>query len=1523
MPIAIVGIGCRFPGGVTDTASFWRLLAGGVDAITEIPADRFDITKYYDDKPATPGKVMSRFGGFIGQRFDEFDAEFFGISRTYAERLDPQQRLLLEIAWEALEDAGLDVTALQGTSTGVFVGQWLSDFEHRLFADHAGIDFPMTLGSGRYAVPGRLSYAFGFRGPSLSLDAGCSAGLAAVHLAVRSLRSGESTLALAGGVNVILQPHIHVAYSQSRMMAPDGRCKFGDASGDGYVRAEGAGIVVLKPLAQARVDGDRVYAVIRGSAVNNDGDSSGSMGTPSKIGQEELLRAAMRDAGVAPADVGYVEAHGTGTRAGDPVELGVLASVLSDGRTDGSKVWVGSVKSNIGHTEATAGLAGLIKGALMLQHRQIPPSLHFREPNPEIAWESVPVAIPTTLMPWPDGAGTRVLGVSSFGIGGTNAHVVLESADTVLNESTVVPSRTPLVLPLSARSDAALRAMATRYTELLDSASAPSLADVCVSAATRRSSLSHRAAFVATDNAEMLNALRAFAAGEPAAADGVVHDRVARRVAFVVPGQGAQWTGMARQFFAESATFHDALMECDAAARATVPWSIVGQLHLDAGAPGYLGDRIDVIQPTLIALAISYAAWLRSVGVVPDAVVGHSLGEVGAAAIAGAIDVPTAMRIICQRSALLQRTSGQGAMAVVELSRADAEARLVGFESRVSVAVSNGPRSSVISGEPAAVNGILAALQRDGVFCRLVRVDVASHSPQMEPLVPELVVALADVHPAAATVQMYSTVLGTRIDGTALDAAYWGRNLRQPVQFGTAVQSMLLDGITAFIELGPHPVLTQAVQQTAAEVGRDAVAVACGRRETADVATALTAIASLWSRGVAIDWKRVMPWPVPHVQLPFYPWQRERYWADAAELSAPGTSSGSRRPRLTADARRALYTQVWEPLADAGADALRTPWRWLVVGAASAAVEALVSALRARGEAATAVQSMHDAGVAVREWQHSERSIGIVVLPVDDDAIAYAPVAGMNALQQAMNAKAATQTARVWWLTSGAHVVAGHAPAVPCTRRAAAWGAARVIAEEHPAWWGGLIDVAADSDIASAAVQIVASLTARDGEDQIALRDGVRHALRLVPADNVTSAPYEFRADAAYLITGGLGGVSLTLAAAMVRDGARRLVLVGRTSLPPRAQWAALNATSVAGQRVAAVRALERAGASVHLLSADVADETALRAALSTYEAEGWPEIAGVIHNAAVLDLSLSGDTTPEAFAAALAPKLIGAEVLDRVFSDVELFVLSSSFSASLAQTGMTSYTAANVGSDALAAARRASGRHAISVQWAAWDGVGMETDSRVSRNVAEMAQDGVAAISADEGAAYFMAAIVHPASVLVVLPVEWSAFRKARRGRALPLFRAIPDAAADIGQTNATEELLRSALAASPLERRAKIEMIVRGTLGGILRRPAATIDARQPFGSMGVDSLMAVEIRNRLEAALDRPLSATLTWNYPTIDALTSHIDQLLAPAASGAAMAAVATIDEAPPEHALLFADIAELSDDDALRALRRGR
>jgi myxalamid-type polyketide synthase MxaE and MxaD len=914
--VAIVGIGCRFPGGVADPAGFWQLLLEGRDAVGEIPTERIDIAHFFDPRPATPGRMSSRWGGYL-QGIEDFDAAFFGIAPREAERMDPAQRLVLETAWESLEDAQIDPAHLEGSTTGVFIGQWLNDFEGRLFADPEEVDFYMTTGSGRYATSGRLSYLLGLRGPSFTVDTACSSSLVAVHQAVRSLRNGECSLALAGGVNVIMQPHIHVAYSQSRMMAADGRCKFGDARGDGYVRSEGAAVIALKPLQAALADGDRIYAIIRGSAVNNDGRSSGSMGTPSREGQEALLRTAYADAGVDPARVGYVEAHGTGTRAGDPVELGALGTVLAPGRAPGARARVGSVKTNLGHTEGAAGMAGLIKLALCVHHGHVPASLHCRELNPAVDWAQAPFELARQAAPWD--AAERIGGVSAFGIAGTNAHIVLANAPT--GAPAAAPAAIPMaitpapwVLPLSAQSPEALRALAARHAEKIGALAAAKprrLRDHLWATATRRSALRERAAIVATDPTTLLERLRAFAEGEAPQAEGRWTGGAPPRLAFVVPGQGAQWSGMARELLVCAPVFRIALEECDRAARAWMPCSLLEQLQIDEGRPGYRLDQIDVIQPTLVALAIAYARLWQSLGVQPAAVVGHSMGEVAAACIAGALSVEQAMRIVCRRSALMRTTSGRGAMALVELSMEEAQARLAGHEHALAVAVSNSPRSSVISGDPAAVQQVMAGLERDQIFCRLVKVDVASHSPQMQPLAEALHAELADLTPAAPTLPMVSTVLGRQVQGTELGAAYWAANLRQCVRFTDAVRLLLGEGVSGFIELGPHPVLLPAVQQTAQSVRASAHTLACGRREQPDAESFASAFAALWAHGHGMDWARIQPRGEGRADLPPYPWQRERCWLEAADRTTTAAARHGGLPPKTGP-RHALLEAVTE-----------------------------------------------------------------------------------------------------------------------------------------------------------------------------------------------------------------------------------------------------------------------------------------------------------------------------------------------------------------------------------------------------------------------------------------------------------------------------------------------------------------------------------------------------------------------------------------------------------------------------------
>ncbi|MEO7360726.1 MAG: acyltransferase domain-containing protein, partial [Gemmatimonadaceae bacterium] len=954
-PIAIIGIGCRFPGGINDPKTFWDVVANGVDAITEIPRERFDVNALYDPTPGKRGRISTRWGGFIQQRLEEFDASFFGISRTYAERLDPQHRLVLETAWESLEDAGLDVGALAGSRTAVYVGQWVNDFEHRVFADPRSIDFQKAMGSGRYAAAGRVSFAFGFRGPTLSIDAACSSGLAAVHLAVQSLRSGESTLALAGGVNVILEPHIHVAYSDSQMLSPDGRCRFGDASGAGYVRSEGAGMVTLKRLDHAIADGDRVYAVIRGSAVNSDGDSSGSFGRPSRVGQEELIRRALSDGGVHPSQVSYVEAHGTGTRVGDPVEIDALANVLADGRPDDAPpTWVGSVKTNLGHTEAAAGVAGLIKTALMLQHAEIAPSLHFETPNPAIAWDSIPIAIPIALSHWQAREGARIAGVSSYGIGGTNAHVVLqEGPHTEASSSGDLSNALAQLLVVSAHSHDALQARVASTAAWLNSVTGAltPLRVVARTLALRRSQLSHRVGVVATSVTDATEALRTVAAETDS------RPLVNRRIGFVFPGQGSQWAGMARDLLATEPVFAAAIDACATAMRAHVAWSLRDVLSADT-----LSEDIDVIQPAIFAMQVALVALWRSWGVVPSGVAGHSMGEVAAAHTAGALSLEDAAQIICVRSRLMRRVRGTGGMVAVELSAHDAATAIAPFGDRLSMAAENSPRSSLVAGDRDALVALVANLTAHGVFAKLVRVDVASHSPQVDPLLPELVDALRAITPVGNAVPLYSTVRGVVVDGGSLRAEYWSDNLRRTVRLLDATTAMANDGIDIFIEVSPHAVLSTALNETLDTCDDPILVLPSMRRDVDGRTSMLQSLGALYAAGVNPAWQHAFESGVARAELPTYPFQRERFWYEDEQAVARGAprATGAHEflgARMTsaADAERS----EWEVFLDS----TMAPWiadhvvRGSPVVPAAAIVQVMLGAARELfGPSATTVE---------------------------------------------------------------------------------------------------------------------------------------------------------------------------------------------------------------------------------------------------------------------------------------------------------------------------------------------------------------------------------------------------------------------------------------------------------------------------------------------------------------------------------------------------------------------------------------
>jgi myxalamid-type polyketide synthase MxaE and MxaD len=878
-PIAIVGLACRLPG-APSAGAFWGVLRDGVDAISEVPPARWNADDFYDADPTAPGKASTRWGGFV-EGVDGFDPHFFGISPREALEMDPQQRLLLQVAWEALEDAGIAASKLASKRVGVFVG--ISHGEYGGLAVGLGhIDALTAAGNALSIAANRISYAFDFRGPSLAVDTACSSSLVAVHLACRSLRSGESTVALAAGSNLLLSPALSVSFTKAGLMAPDGRCKAFDARANGYVRGEGVGVVVLKPLSAALADGDTVYAIIRGSAVTQDGKSNGLM-APNPQAQQAAVRQACADASVAPSSLQYVEAHGTGTLLGDPIELRALGAVLAVGRAADRPCIVGSVKTNVGHLEAAAGITSLIKMSLMMRHGLIPPSLHFETPNPDIPFEELRLRVPTRLEPWEPGEGVRLAGISSFGFGGTNAHVVLASPPTpVHTEATVVHG--PFLLPISARSEPALRQLAQAYRDLLRGADAPTIADIAYSAAIRREHHAHRLALIAMTAPEAAQLLEEFLAGQLSRSlvVGDPKQRPAAGVTFAFAGQGTPWIGMGRELAAAFPVFRAALTRVDGELQRYAKWSVVAELA--ATTPRF--NDTEVAQPAIFAIQIALVELLRSWGIAPHAVVGSSLGEVAAAHVAGRLSLADAARVVFHRARLMQRGAGQGAMATVGLSAEAAANAIAAHGPTLTIAAINGPRSTVIAGAPAALASLVARLESEGVFTRPFGVDYAFHTAQMDAFVPELVDALRGIEPLAGAVRMVSTVTGAPIEPRHLHAEYWARNMREPVAFHAAARRLVEDGHRMFVEIGPHPALGTFLEDTLREADASGVVCASLRREKPEVAALLGVVATLFAHGYTSDLAGLFPGARPGVPLPGHPWNNESYWPDARPLAA-------------------------------------------------------------------------------------------------------------------------------------------------------------------------------------------------------------------------------------------------------------------------------------------------------------------------------------------------------------------------------------------------------------------------------------------------------------------------------------------------------------------------------------------------------------------------------------------------------------------------------------------------------------
>jgi acyl transferase domain-containing protein len=1322
-PIAIVGMGCRFPGGVVDPEGLWDLVSGGVDAVGGFPEDRgWDLAELFDPDPDRAGTSHARVGGFV---YDVagFDPGFFGIAPREALAMDPQQRLLLEVCWEALERAGIAPASVRGSRTGVFTGGTASGYGEGM-PEESGSEGYLVAGTATSVLSGRVSYVLGLEGPAVTVDTACSSSLVATHLACQALRSGECDLALAGGVAVMVTPGAYVGFSRLKGVSADGRCKSFGAGADGSGWAEGAGIVVLERLSAARANGHRVLAVVAGSAINQDGASNG-LTAPNGPSQQRVIRAALANAQVPADQVDVVEAHGSGTVLGDPIEAQALLATYGQGRPQDRPLWLGSVKSNIGHSQQAAGAAGMIKMVLALQHQLLPATLHADEPSPHVDWSAGAVRLLNSPVPWPgDGDRPRRAGVSAFGMSGTNVHIILEEdgapaasprgsrgAGALLDGGSPGGRPPGEIVPwlVSARSVEGLAAQAVRLAGWMRARPDLDPGDVGWSLATTRSVFEHRAVVIGRTGQELAAGLELVAAGErgPGAVTGTAGG--AGRLVFVFAGQGSQWVGMGRELAGCCPVFAARLADCGRALAPYVDWDLLAVLAGADGAPGLEAGggsgRAEIVQPVLWAVMVSLAEVWRAAGVTPDAVVGHSQGEIAAATVAGILSLEDAAKVVAVRSRALSGLGADGGMISVVMPAAGVEDLIGRWGDRLAVAAANGPAATVVSGESGALAEFEAELAARHVMrWRIPATDFVAHSANVAGLGPVLERDLAGLEPRAGDIKMFSTVDVRWVGGEELDAGYWFANLRQRVRFDDAVRALADDGFGAFVEISPHPLLEAAIADTLDQGGYP-VPVISGtmHREGAGAAQILTALARLHVRGIAVDWAAVLGGG-EQVELPTYVFQRERYWsaplpAGVAQLAVGGDGAeteaearfwaaveggdigqvsgalavdgdqplGQVLPALAAWRRRERdrsvtgswrYRVAWTPVPDPGQP--RLPGTWLVIRPESVAGELADWCQRALGGAGADVLTVTApddcdcetlAALIYGTLNAADATaagvvslLGLAETAVPEHPVLAAGLAGTLAAVQALGD--AGVAAPLWVLTRGA-VAAGEQEALASPAQAAVWGLGRVAALEHPDRWGGLIDVPAQPD-ERAVVRLCGVLAGCD-EDQIAIRPAGLFARRLARAGQPVDGGDGWTTSGTALITGGTGAIGGHVARWLAGHGTPRLVLTSRSG-PAAAGAAALAA------------GLAQAGAATTVVACDMGVRAEVAGILARIAASG-PQLTAVMHTAGVLDDGLLDRLNTTRLATSMAGKAAGAAYLDELTQDLELdaFVLFSS----------------------------------------------------------------------------------------------------------------------------------------------------------------------------------------------------------------------------------------------------------------------
>ncbi|MUL82609.1 MULTISPECIES: type I polyketide synthase [unclassified Mycolicibacterium] len=1542
---AIVGYAARFPG-APDADGFWDLLRTGREGISDVPEDRWDVEEFFDPEPGAPGKVVTRRAGFVDD-VTGFDAPFFGMSTREVRLMDPQHRLLLETAWRAVEHSGTAPTALADTNTGVFVGLATHDYLGMASDEltYPEIEAYMAIGTSNAAAAGRISYRLGLQGPSVAVDTACSSSLVAIHQACQALRLGECDLALAGGANVLLTPATMITFSHAHMLAPDGRCKTFDAAADGYVRGEGCGIIVIKRFEDAIRDGDRIRAVIRGSAINQDG-ASGGLTVPNGVAQQRVIADALKRAGVKPSEVGYLEAHGTGTSLGDPIEAQAAGAALGAGREPGRPLLMGSAKTNIGHLEAAAGIAGVIKVILSLENELLPQHLHFQNPSPHIPWDRLAVEVVKEATPWERNGEPRIAGISSFGFAGTNAHVIVEEAPEQPAPQLDVaadPAARFSILPLSARTPAALMQVADQYRSWMSAHPEASLADVCFTAGAGRAHLEHRAALVVDSRESAIELLGALADDRPAPGliRGESHDKP--KTAWLFTGQGSQYAGMARELFDTEPVFAETLNRCAAAVADVLEKPLLDVIFDLDGPDGPDADersreehdaeetlrKTSYAQPALFAVEMGLARLWQSWGLEPDVVAGHSVGQYSAACVAGVFGLEDGTLLMAERGRLFGSLPAGGRMVAV-FTAAERVENLTDEFPTLSVAAYNGA-NTVLSGPAQDLEKAVARLTADGVRCDWLETSHAFHSALLDPILDEF-----ESYANRFTFKAPQRILIDNRTGAALgrsvklDGAYWRRHARQPVEFAKSVRTLADLNCKLLVEIGPRPVLTAAALGAWPDQATAPRVIASLRRNTADQRQITEAVADAYVLGHLPEFAAFRQAHARKLDLPTYPFEHRQYWyrdnreqpsqqqhvaarTQAVRLLEDGRidelatlldgASGDvqtlnvltklaaqhNQQRSTQSIAEDRYEFRWEkspaPLAGAEAGVGST---WLLLGEESAAVQPLVDALTSRGQQYRVLglpmsdadeARLADALRAAATDDSTLRIVHVAALAADLDSRGAPAMRSLLRLQHQIlggtrrlfrAAVAADLRAPIWLVTRGAQRVTDADTVAP--EQTALWGFGRAAALELPQVWGGLADLAdASTDEWSQFIsRITASSNSAVREDHIALRDQAVYVPRLVRREELPSGtPLQLHDDATYLVTGGLGSIGLEIAGYLAAHGAKHLVLTSRREPSDTAQ-----------QRIDALR--EQHGCEIRVVTADVADAHDVARLLTSVRVE-LPPLAGIVHAAGEISTAGLSDLDFTSHQAELdrvfAGKVWGAWHLSEAAADLQLdfFISTSSIASVWGGFGQTAYSAANAFLDGLAWRLREQGIAGTSVNFGPWAAGMADAESR-----ARLEQRGIRTLSPTDALAGLADVVAASSAQGVIARIDWSRFlplyqQTGRRAFLAELEREVPTQPTGVtpsttasGKTQLVERLTNA-----PVQQRKKLLTdYLRDAVAEVTRVDSSEIREDAGFFDLGMDSLMAVELRRRIEQGVGAEIPITLVMDYPRLSDVADYL-------------------------------------------------